>query len=287
MLSRLLRDCQPSRVKFRLFTMFGMRALVFSSLVLPVLFGLSARAASNPLLEAGINSYQKGNYDDAKANFVQLVSDPKWTFTALYNLGDIAVRQKHLGEALGYFRRAAIRKPHDSDTLFNMKFVEDALGNRRLGGKVSNFEFFRTDVLNRFSFSEFLALTLVFSFLFLFSIAGYLKSRKLIKAEDANLSAPPTPGVLLTGIFFIVIVAISGLKLYDSYTDRGTITAATVDIRSGPNESNASMQEIPEGTEVVILDDSQPDWKQVALIGGIAGWVPSKDVMPTTGGGPF
>src|SRR5690242_6421302 len=86
----------------------------------------STFATTNPVLEAGIDAYQQSKYDEAKAAFLQLVGKNQWTFAALYNLGNVAVRQKHLGEALGYYERALKKNPRDADARYNFQFVEEA-----------------------------------------------------------------------------------------------------------------------------------------------------------------
>ena len=245
-----------------------------------------ALADSNPLLEAGINSYQKGNYDDAQSNFIQLITNPRWSFAALYNLGNVAARQKHLGEALAYYERALQKRPHDKDVLFNIKFVEEALGTRRFAGKLTNYELLRENFLTRFSFSEFLVALFVFSLIFLISLLNFLKRRKVLKTEESG-PVLPTPASLASGAILIILTVLTILKIVDSYSERGVVTTAKIDLRSGPGETNASMQEVQEGTEVGVLDSSG-DWKQVTFPSrDFTGWVPSKSLMLTSGGGPF
>lgn len=250
-------------------------------ILLPLFLSIPASSATNTILEAGINSFQQGKYDEAKQTFSNLMADPSWKFAALYNLGNTAVRQSHFGEALGYYIRAAHQNPHDRDTQENIKFVINALGGRRLVSAPSNYDIFRKEVLNRFTFAESLAFVFLFSIFFLIFLKSFLKRRKL-----EGSTAPSTGGIIST-VFLIVFLGLSITKLIDTYSERGVIITDHVDLRSGPSESNASMMEVAEGSEMII-HDTDHDWVQVIPVGGgLMGWIPRTSLMATSGGGPF
>ena len=109
---------------------------------------LTARGDSQALVQEGINAYQSGQYDLARERFGQLINDDRWSFAALYNLGNVALRQKKMGEALAYYRRAIQKKPFDPDARSNIGFVLSGLGIRQFPGARGNRELFRVEVLN-------------------------------------------------------------------------------------------------------------------------------------------
>jgi tetratricopeptide (TPR) repeat protein len=256
-----------------------LQRILFSILFL--FLSSTAVGASNPTLESGINAFQLQKYDDAKQAFLGLLGDPSWRFAALYNLGNVAVRQNHLGEALGFYTRAQHINPHDRDTQDNIKFVLNGLGGRRLVGATTNYDIFRSQILNRFTFGEALGLTLALSLLFLLSLLG------MIRARLADGAASPTPRLVGSFIFLVLFTFLTVCKLIDTYSERGVVITDHVDLRSGPAESNASMLEVAEGSEMTI-HDTDHDWIQVTpASGGLMGWVPKSALMITSGGGPF
>jgi len=253
-------------------------------IILSVFFLLlsgTSYGSTNPILEAGINAFQQGKYDDAKQSFTNLMADPKWKFAALYNLGNTAVRQNHLGEGLGYYIRAQHQNPHDRDTQDNIKYVLSALGGRRLVTAPSNFDIFRKEVLGRFTFTESLAMTFIFSIFFL------IGTRRFVVARRNESATAPSSGLVFSFIFLVLFSGLSLLKLIDTYSERGIVITDHVDLRSGPGETNASMMVVPEGSEMVI-HDTDHDWVQVnAVGGGLLGWIPRTSLMAISGGGPF
>jgi hypothetical protein len=250
-------------------------------ILLSIFLSIAALSATNTILEAGINSFQQGKYDEAKQTFSNLMIDPPWRFAALYNLGNTAVRQNHFGEALGYYLRALHQNPHDKDTQENIKFVINALGGRRLVSPPSNYDIYRKEVLGRFTFAETLGGVLFFSFFFLIGLKGFLKKRKEEKG------ALPSTGAIISVILLVLFTTLSITKLIDTYSERGVIITDHVDLRSGPSETNASMMEVAEGSEMII-HDTDHDWVQVIPVGGgLMGWIPRTSLMATSGGGPF
>jgi tetratricopeptide (TPR) repeat protein len=241
-----------------------------------------AIGAVNENLQSGINAFQAGKFEEAKGFFSESLKSPSWKFAALYNLGNIAVRQGHWGEALGYYARAQRQNPHDRDTRDNIQFVFNQLGGKRLTAAPGNFEIFRSQILDRFTFNEALACLLLVSLYFLIKL---LKQIRLWRTQEEQRKV--TTSLIFGGVLLFIILALSSLKLIDSYSKRGTIISNHAELRSGPGEANASMLDVSEGTEVAILD-SDHDWFQVSPIGGsLVGWVPSSSIMVTAGGGPF
>jgi tetratricopeptide (TPR) repeat protein len=251
-----------------------------------ILMALPVFAGGNEELQAGINAFQQGRFDEAQTDFEGLLNDSHWSFAALYNLGNVAARQKHFGEALAYYKLALNKKPHDADTKFNIAFAMNNLSPRR-SQNPGNFELFRTEVLSRFAFGEFLAATLILALIFLSSLLEFFRRKKALALDDPTARPAPTATLVVSGVVFAVALTFAILKLADSYTGRGIIITNKADLRSGPGESNASMMEVPEGSEVVIQDSSN-GWYQVSLTGGgLTGWVPSSSLILTSGRGPW
>jgi hypothetical protein len=171
--------------------------------------------------------------------------------------------------------------PHDKDTQDNFKFVTSALGGRRLVAPPSNYDIFRTQILDRFTFGEGLGASFILSILFLSSFLGFVKKRR---AEPESL---PSPRLIVSFFLLVFLSSLSTCKLIDTYIERGIVITDHVDLRSGPNQSNASMLEIAEGSEMRIYDVDH-DWLQVSSAsGGLLGWVPKASIMMVSGGGPF
>jgi tetratricopeptide (TPR) repeat protein len=251
----------------------------------------SARSDSNSILQEGLNAYQAGQYDKARSAFTELKNDRRWSFASLYNLGNVAARQKRYGEALALYRLALEKKPMDPDTRANIAFVLNTLGIREFPGARGSWELYRVEILNSLTIDQILAAFFITFFFFLFNLFKFLKKRKLAAYSEEPLFVRP-PVIFYLWLALLIFVSTTSIaKIADGYIERATVVAsAKTDLRSGPGESNASLAELNEGFEVQVQDESD-GWRQVVALNGaragLTGWVKSDALMSTSGGGPW
>ncbi len=254
--------------------------------MLKLLFFLTLNLSfADSTLQEGLDAFQKGDFDSAHKSFEQLYSEPQMKFTALFNLGNVAVKQKQGGLALAYYRRAQLINPRDKDLSYNMSFVNQQFKLSPPAGNISSYEILRQNIFTIFTFNEVAGVCLIAMILFLMSLYKFLKARKL--SEDKPL---PSPALFIWGLMFIALLSLSITKLIDCYTARATVISSKTELRSGPTETNAALMELSEGTEVFINDSASNTygmWKQVTVPGNLTGWVLDKNLMQTTGEGPW
>ena len=106
--------------------------------LLPATLGLSAPDAAAAAPAACWNdasaAYSRGDVDTAKRLYQNLAPAGGESAAVLYNQGNCAYRQGHLGEALADYERAWRLAPRDSDILENLNFVRRKLGLPLRGG---------------------------------------------------------------------------------------------------------------------------------------------------------
>lgn len=242
-------------------------------LLVLLLLNTSFSFADNQLTTA-LNAFEKGQYDAARAEFLNLSLDSKYSFLSYYNLGNIAAKQNKPGEALAYYRKALKFKPRDSALNFNILFVTQQNKIVPPAGSISFFDVIQQEILSKFSFYEVSIVTFFFLLVFVFTFIGYLK-----KPSGLPLK------LIVWSLLLAVCSIATGLKIIDSYIDRATVIVKS-DLKSGPNEANAALTEVPEGAEVLIANTSG-QWKQVTVPGSLTGWVLDKNLIQTSGGGPW
>jgi tetratricopeptide (TPR) repeat protein len=268
-------------------THLNFRFFVLASLMMSA---MTARGDYQSLLQEGVNSYQAGKFDQARENFAKLRSENAWNFTALYNLGNTAARQKKMGEAIGFYRLALQKKPLDPDTRSNLLFAMNSLGIKQFPGARGNFELFRAEILNSATTNQLLAALAVVLFFFFFNLYKFLKIRKIDSFEDKPIPTQPPFVFFIWSALFLFLAVTSVAKILDGYSERATVIAAKADLKSGPGEANATLVELSEGSEVQVQDESN-SWKQVTALDGertgLTGWVKQESLMVTAGGGPW
>lgn len=106
--------------------------LVLLALVVPA---LGARAATRvepgyrEADQAAITCYRRGDLDGARESWERCLADPELARSSeekgriLYDLGNVAYRQKHLLEAVGWYSAALRERPRDADTWANLEMA--------------------------------------------------------------------------------------------------------------------------------------------------------------------
>ena len=122
-------------------------------------------------------------------------------------------------------------------------------------------------------------------FLFAWQFTRFLKIRA---ASDIK----PTPPLLLAVwlLLALLTLSIATTKFVDTFLDRATVIVTKSEVKSGPQDGNATLIEIPEGSEVYVNTSTTNDngnWKQITIPGNLTGWVKDNTLMMTSGEGPF
>jgi len=235
--------------------------------------------------QAGVEFFQKSQFDEAKNEFQNCLTAPQYRASALYNLGNVAFRQQKLGLTLAYYRRFLAHFPFNKEARHNLQVAWNVLKIKSIPGPVSTYETLRNQFLSLFSAD--VALGAVLITLLLCGRTALKYARRRAEARNQEDEHPAIPGSLFVfSALLVVTLIICSLKIYDSTVARATVIASKVDVKSGPGEANPTLFEVPEGLELLILD-SHDGWFQVMYPGGLTGWVPETSVMQTAGNGPW
>ncbi|MBK9293780.1 MAG: tetratricopeptide repeat protein [Oligoflexia bacterium] len=236
--------------------------------------------SANSQLTSALNAYENAQYDAARSEFLKLADETQFRFTAFYNLGNVAIKQGRVGEALAYYRKAQKYKPRDSALNFNILFVTQQNKILPPAGAITFFDILKQEVLSKFTFFEVSILNFIILLLFFYGCIRFLVKRS---AKDQESYLPTQ--LIIFSVLLGLCSFMTGFKLFDSYIDRATIITKA-ELKSGPNETNAALTEIQEGSEVYVVAASGP-WNQVTIPGSLTGWVKQEQLIQTSGEGPW
>lgn len=237
--------------------------------------------SAEEMFHNGVSFYQKNDLDHAREQFSLILKSQPNNVQALYNLGLTEYKAKHLGLALGLWRKALALDPSNDDVGYALRFAEKAQQEKPIARTGDLFESFHQTFLRATPLSN-----LVIINLFLFGFAGWILIRYFARRNRSIENEEPSPPVPYVGVFFVFLFIASfsvlTAKVYDISTPRATIVSEKVEVKTSPDSSAATLFELFEGLEVVVRQ-SQGDWMQVNYPGGLTGWVPSNSVFTTAG----
>ena len=246
-----------------------------SFLLLQPAFGQEVDA----VVAQAIQSYQKGQYQEAAESFKKAVEADPNNPALLYNWGLSAYKLNQKGLALGAWRKALAIQPSFSRAERAIRFAEKDVP-RAAFAEDSFWESYRLFFKNTSSHK------LLFVTALLIALTGYLSIRYLARRKAALTNETPMPPfpvvVTVFGILLLFTLILTISKLVDSADIRATVITSPASVHTSPDAQSTSIAELPEGGEVVIRRH-ESDWAQVSYPGGITGWIELNKILPATG----
>ncbi|MCF8455470.1 MAG: tetratricopeptide repeat protein [Bacteroidales bacterium] len=223
--------------------------------------------SNNALLEMANKHYTDGEYNEAIANYEQIIETGYESAALYYNLGNSYYKTGELAPAILFYEKAHLLAANDEDIVFNLE-----LANRHVVDKLEAIpDFFLNQWINNLSIqlstNQWAIISMV-AFgvaLLLFLIFLYV-SVPLVKRFSFYFS------------MLLVIVAVSGFifssKEANKLTahDTAIIFSPTVTVKSSPDEGGTDLFLLHEGSKVQ-LNDSIGNWVEIALSNGNEGWI--------------
>lgn len=219
------------------------------------------------------SAYYREDYASAIAGYEQILQTGKESADVYYNLGNSYYKSKDIAKAILNYERAVLLNPGDNDIRFNLR-----LANTKTVDKITPVSeiFFITwfrslsNIMNERGWS----VLGVFTFLLaLCMLALYIFARKISLKKIGFISA-----VVLVCVCVLANIFASMQKAELLNRDHAIVMAASVTVKSTPNESGTELFILHEGTKVQIKDNTMKEWKEIRLEDGNEGWVPTNAI---------
>ncbi len=246
----------------KIFTVLGLAWVLFWPII-----GV-ANDDSN-LLRAARSAYDNGQFDQAIADYQQLLEKGYDNGALYYNAGNAALKAGHLGEAVGFYRRASQRLPWDEDVEHNLEFARSLVKQPPV--KSGPFDVLINKVFIKFRPVQLMFLALAVYILLLLSLGFLILTRRHHAAWSWTASA--------VGLMFVVLAVLASMRiLIAKQVKWAVVISSQAEARNGPAQDYQVGFTIPEGREVRVLGQ-EGDWRAVGLPQeGYKGWVKAKEL---------
>lgn len=233
-------------------------------------------AIANPQSEINNanKAYQNGLYDEAVTKYEVVIEQGYTSAELYYNLGNAYFKTNKIPSAILFYERALKLDPTNEDIIYNLK-----VSNNQIIDKID--ELPRLFYLNWWESLKQLAspdnwaiLVIILISLFFLSIAAFLLS------PSVNLRRILLPiGIVL--LFFSSLAFVIAHSTYKHATNKneGIVFAASLSVKSSPEESGIDLFVVHEGLKVQIIDELT-GWKEIRIANGSKGWVKSETIVP-------
>ncbi|RMG10897.1 MAG: tetratricopeptide repeat protein [Deltaproteobacteria bacterium] len=223
-------------------------------------------AEAELLLRQAEEAVQRGALEEALQRYRALVEGGYGTADVWFNIGTLALRAGHTGEAVLALERAVRLDPSDADARANLE-VARARNVDELVGAAGGPPFFER--LARALPPRPVVWGFAAAWVALFT--GLLLARLRPKRWVRVLTALSLVAVLLLGSASLLVI------WYREASDEAVVMADAAEVKAGPGPDFDTAFEIHEGLIVKIVDREGP-YLRVRLANGLEGWVPSRSV---------
>jgi tetratricopeptide (TPR) repeat protein len=234
--------------------------------------GTIGHIPAQEIVDQANEAYAKGEFTQAVDLYQKAIEEQGVSAGIYYNIGNCYYRANKIASSILYYERALLLSPGDKDIRFNLEIAKlKAVDKIEPVG-----EFFLTDwynsVQNLFSTNQWGVIAFVGFILFIGSLVLFFFSRKIIIKKSGFYS----------GIVLLVLVVMANIFSYSQkkkLTDRKTaiVFAATVNIKSSPDNSGTDLFILHEGAKVEIKGQLG-DWKEIETADGNVGWIKSENI---------
>ena len=224
--------------------------------------------------------YELGEYAEAAQHYEALI-DRGYRDAAIYfNMGNAYLQSGDLGRAVLSYLRARELSPRDLDVIANLELARDMTADHVAAERGS--------VLESVSYVGFRWVTrgeLGVLALLLWAISGASIGALLVWRAFRLRRALRVVSVVLTLATLASFLLLLSMMYANPYDTTGVVTAASVEVVSGPGSQYPGEFTLYSGAQVR-LNDSRYGWVEVSLPGGeLWGWAPAHAIEVVRRGG--
>jgi hypothetical protein len=212
-------------------------------------------------LEKANQAYRDGKYEEARANYLQLISTGIAAPELFFNLGNIWLKEGEQGRAILNFRRSLVLDPNFAPAQKNLDSVLHSMGSTE-EHRFYQWLRLRSDLL--------FVLTTIFFWLTAIAALLWATSQRF-----------RTTGKIALLVFAPVLVLSLAVTLWLGHGMKDPNLAVVVDqsadVRFGPAASSRTVVTMGAGQELKLVTE-RGDWTFCRLGNGLSGWIHTQSV---------
>ena len=241
--------------------------------LLVLLLGFMVSAQNDALFNNATDSYNKGNYDKAAEQYLQIIENGQHSAALYFNLGNCYYKLNQVAPSIYYYEKALLLEPNNTEIRTNLGFAKNMTLDAIETLPESGFSKIRSSITGYLSFDQWAYLAVICSILFVIFYIAFYYFRYATKKRIAFILS-------LSSLFLSIIAIIFAFIEYNDFNaDQPAIvfTDDEVIIKSEPNKRSQEVFRLHAGTKVNILEKLD-NWKKIQIADGKTGWLSSEDV---------
>lgn len=217
--------------------------------------------------EKGNDLYQKGKYEQAIAEYENVLASKKHSSELYFNLGNCYYKLNKVAPAIYNYEKALVLNPDDAEITNNLKFAQKLQIDEIKVVPTVGFSKMVHDLTSTFHYNTWAWIAVGFSTLFLVFFIGYYFSQTTFLKRIFFI------GMFVLLLLLLISVSAGISEKNDFENDKPAIVFAEVaEIKSEPQKASNTVFMLHEGTKVFVLETLE-NWKKIQLTDGTEGWI--------------
>jgi tetratricopeptide (TPR) repeat protein len=223
--------------------------------------------------EKGNALYQKAQYQQAANEYESIIKEGKQQSPELYfNLANCYYKLNKVAPSIYNYEKALVLKPHDAETLNNLKFAKKLTIDEIKEVPKVGFARLIQSFTGIFDYNMWAKISVGIAFVFLLSFIGYYFSQLTVTKRIYFIGM----FVLLVALLLSVAAGMSEKGHYDN--DRPAIVFSELsEVRSEPQKAGSAIFLLHEGAKVYVTE-TLGYWKKIELTDGTEGWIDGRTI---------
>ena len=240
--------------------------------LLVLLICFTALAQNNVSFDKGTDAYNKGEYEQAIENYLEILNNGQHSAALYFNLGNTYYKLNQIAPSIYYYEKALLLKPNDLETKNNLAYAQNmTLDAIEIMPETGISKIYK-NITEFLSFDQWGYTAVIFMMLFVLLYITFYYFKYATQKRIAFISS------LVSLIIAAVSFVFAFVQYNDFKADRPAIVFAEEStIKSEPNDRSQEVFRLHEGTKVNVLDQLN-DWRKIRIADGKTGWVPSEDI---------
>ncbi|WP_316635845.1 tetratricopeptide repeat protein [uncultured Flavobacterium sp.] len=223
--------------------------------------------------EKGNALYQKGQYQQAVDVYESIIKEDKQQSAELYfNLANSYYKLNKVAPSIYNYEKALVLKPHDHETLNNLKFAKKLTIDEIKEVPKVGFAKLIQNFTGIFDYNIWAKIAVGIAFAFLLTFIGYYFSQISLTKRFYFIGM----FILLVALLLSVFAGMSEKSHFDN--DRPAIVFSELsEVRSEPQKAGAAILLLHEGAKVYVKE-TIGQWKKIELTDGTEGWIDGRTI---------
>ncbi|PWB25368.1 tetratricopeptide repeat protein [Flavobacterium sp. HTF] len=223
--------------------------------------------------EKGNTLYKNGEYQQAIDVYEGIIKEDKQQSAELYfNLGNSYYKLNKVAPSIYNYEKALVLKPHDPETLNNLKFAKKLTIDEIKEVPKVGFAKLIQNFTGIFDYNTWAKISVAIGFVFLLCFIGYYFSQLTLSKR-----------IYFIGMFFLLVALLlsvaAAMTEKDHFdNDRPAIVFSEIsEVRSEPQKAGSPIFLLHEGAKVYVKE-TLLNWKKIELTDGTEGWIDSSTI---------